>query len=155
MPAASTRKVQTETRPGARMIDTDLIPWTEFPAPGVRFKLLNLDDVNDGLTMLMQVDEGVQMPIHRHLGAVQVFTLAGRWSYDEGEIGPRGYGYEPNGVVHEPSSQTALELLIVANGPVANLDDDGNITAIIDNDVLFDLAKNNKAIGHLPPRYGA
>jgi anti-sigma factor ChrR (cupin superfamily) len=150
-PAAS--KIQVESRPGARMVDTDQIPWTEFPFPGVRFKLLNIDDHNDALTMILYVDAGIQTPIHKHLGAVEVYTISGRWRYQEGEIGPGGYAYEPNGVIHEPESETDLEMFIVAHGPVMNYDEEGNIVGIVDNDVLYDLARANNAIGHLPTRY--
>jgi anti-sigma factor ChrR (cupin superfamily) len=146
-------KVQVESRPGGRMVDTATIPWTEFPFPGTRFKLLNINDHNDALTMILRVDRGVQTPIHKHLGAVEVYTIEGNWSYQEGEVGAGGYSYEPNGVIHQPASDTDLEMFIVAHGPVLNLTDDGDIAGIIDNDVLYDLAKANNAIGHLPPRY--
>jgi anti-sigma factor ChrR (cupin superfamily) len=59
-----------------------------------------------GATYLLRVGAGEQSVLHKHLGAVEVYTVSGGWRYQEGEMWEGSYAYEPNGVIHEPEQTT-------------------------------------------------
>ena len=83
-------------RPDAILLDTDAIPWTPVPgADGQEVKLLSCDPVNGGVVALLKSAPRSQLVPHRHLSAVHVLTLSGRWGYDDQRVGPLGYVYEP------------------------------------------------------------
>jgi hypothetical protein len=87
--------------------------------------------------------------MHLHMGAVEIYTVRGTWSYQEGTLTAGGYAYEPSGVLHEPDSETEVELFIVNRGGNLYFDDDGRFTRWVDAHMLYTLAKANGAAGHL------
>lgn len=142
--------VKPASMPGALMLQADQIPWTEFPdGTGARFKLLNVDIGSGGWTTIMWFPDGVQIPMHLHLGAVEVYTIRGTWSYQEGRLTDGGYAYEPSGVLHEPDSESEVELFIVNRGSNLYFDADGNFMTWLDAHMLYTTAKANGAVDHL------
>lgn len=136
--------------PGALMLQTDTIAWTGFPdGAGGEFKLLNVDIGSGGWTTIMRFPREVEIPMHLHLGGVDIYTIRGDWSYQEGKLGTGGYAYEPSGVVHEPESESVVELFIVTRGSNIYFDAEGNFTVWLDAHMLYTLAKANGAVGHL------
>ncbi|MCC5857498.1 MAG: 2,4'-dihydroxyacetophenone dioxygenase family protein [Ectothiorhodospiraceae bacterium] len=136
-------------RAGGMMLDTEQLPWTPFALPGTYFKLLHLDDNHGKATLLLKVPDGVVTDIHRHLAAVEAFVVKGSFSYEEGTVKTGGYVYEPGGVVHQPESHGELILFVVAYGPVMGYDEQGNPAGLIDNDLMYQLAADNGAAGHI------
>ncbi|HEX3591560.1 MAG TPA: 2,4'-dihydroxyacetophenone dioxygenase family protein [Pseudonocardiaceae bacterium] len=142
--------VKATSLPGALMEQGDDIPWTPFPdGTGADFKLLNVDIGSGGWTTIMRFPQGVEIPMHLHLGAVEIYTIRGSWSYQEGRLTDGGYAYEPSGVIHEPSSETEVELFIVSRGSNLYFDEDGRFTMWLDAHMLYTTAKANNAVHHL------
>jgi len=136
--------------PGAQMLRTETIPWTPFPdGSGGEFKLLNVDLGTGGTTTLMRFPKDTRVPMHLHLGAVEIYTVSGTWSYQEGTLDAGGYAYEPSGVIHEPDSETGVELFIVSRGSNLYFDENGDFTAWLDAHMLYTTAKANGAAEHL------
>jgi hypothetical protein len=58
-----------------------------------------------------------------------------------GEAGPGTYGYEPLDVVHDHTAfPEYTELLFTNYGPIAFLDEAGEISSILDHKLLEDLS---------------
>lgn len=142
--------VRATSLPGALMLQADHIPWTPFPdGTGAEFKLLNVDVGSGGWTTIMRFPDGVEIPMHLHLGAVEIYTISGTWSYQEGTITTGGYAYEPSGVIHEPSSESEVLLFIISRGSNLYFDDSGKFTMWLDAHMLYTTAKANNAVSHL------
>ena len=142
--------VKAVSMPGAQMLQPGAIPWTDFPdGTGAAFKLLNVDIGSGGWTTIMRFPEGVQIPMHLHLGAVEIYTISGNWSYQEGRLTAGGYAYEPSGVIHEPDSETEVELFIVSRGSNLYFDENGKFLMWLDAHMLYTIAKHNGAVDHL------
>lgn len=79
-------------------IDTTELPWIPL-GPGESFKPLRLLDGDRGRALLLRLDPGTVVPLHRHLGEVHAYNLAGRRKLLETGrvVGPGGYVYEPTG----------------------------------------------------------
>jgi len=139
-------------QPGAIIVHESDIAWTSFPMPGTDFKLLHLDEANAGATYLLKVGAGESSVLHKHLGGVEVYTVSGGWRYQEGAMRPGSYAFEPNGVIHQPEQTVDedLVLFIVQRGPIQVLGEDGEThLGLIDNELLYGLAKANGATDHL------
>lgn len=136
--------------PGALMLQTHTIPWTPDPdgGPG-EFKLLSVDIGSGGWTTLNRFPDDAHIPMHLHMGAVEIYTIRGAWSYQEGELTAGGYAYEPAGVLHEPDAESDVELFIVNRGGNLYFDDEGRFTKWVDAHVLYTTAKANGAVEHL------
>lgn len=136
--------------PGALMLQTEHIPWTPNPdgGPG-EFKLLSIDPGSGGWTTLNRFPAGAQVPMHLHMGAVEIYTISGTWSYQEGELHAGGYAYEPSGVLHEPDAESEVELLIVNRGGNLYFDDRGRFVKWVDYHMLYTAAAANGAADHL------
>jgi quercetin dioxygenase-like cupin family protein len=80
-------------------LDTERIPWIPL-APGESFKPLRFLPDDRGRVLLLRLEPGTAVPLHRHLGDVHAFNLAGSGRLDTGDVvGPGGYVYEPAGNV--------------------------------------------------------
>lgn len=51
--------------------------WSNFEAPGVKVKLLTVDEEHETATMLMEFEPGAVCPAHDHQGSEQSFVLRG------------------------------------------------------------------------------
>lgn len=137
---------------GSIMVNTEKIPWLPFPLKGTFFKPLHLDDEQGKATILLRVPAGQGAEMHRHLAAVEAYVVQGSFSYEgEGTVRTGDYVYEPGGMVHEPiaSGPEDLILFVVSQGPVVGVGQDGGLLGIIDNDLIYDLAKAGNAHHHL------
>ena len=122
--------------PLACHVGIDEVPWVPNPAvPGASMRLLQAD-VERGLYVTSgRLDAGIEVGIHRHTGAVHMFTLAGAWRYLEHDYINRAgsYLFEPAGSVHTFAvlpDQGITETLSVIYGETEYLDTDGNITQV-------------------------
>jgi quercetin dioxygenase-like cupin family protein len=82
------------------MLDTEAMPWIPLGG-GESFKPLRFLAGDRGRVLLLRLEPGTIVPLHRHLGEVHGFNLSGsRKLIETGEIvGPGGYVYEPAGNV--------------------------------------------------------
>ena len=79
---------------------------------------------------------------HKHTGEVFAFTIAGRWKYLEyPEVNTAGsYLFEPAGSIHTLTVPDDVEdqtdVWFAIRGANLNLDDDDNVTSVIDAGVI-------------------
>jgi 2,4'-dihydroxyacetophenone dioxygenase len=80
---------------------TDDFPWAQW-ADGLWVKVLRASPDTGQYAMLTKFERGVELPIHRHFGAVHAFTLQGAWRYKEYDWVARAgtFAYEPPGSTH-------------------------------------------------------
>lgn len=115
-------------------LDTTAMPWIPL-SEGESFKPLRFLPDNDGRILLLRVEPGTVIPLHRHHGEVHAFNVSGsRKLIETGEIvGPGGYVFEPAGnidswmaVGDEPAiihitAYGAMEMLSDGAGPQMTL----------------------------------
>ncbi len=125
------------------------LPWSEWVMPGTWFKLLSVNRMIGGFTMLLKVEAGQQAPVHHHIGAIEGIMLEGEFGYDEdrGETG--WYIHEPAGAIHEPTTRTGFVMYASVFGPLMGYNDDGSIAGIIDAEVMYKMAVANNAADHI------
>jgi 2,4'-dihydroxyacetophenone dioxygenase len=81
---------------------------------------------------------GYLVPTHKHTGEVFAFTISGSWKYVEyPEVNTAGsYLFEPAGSIHTltvPETNEGLtDVWFAIRGANLNLDDDGNVTSVVD-----------------------
>jgi Uncharacterized conserved protein, contains double-stranded beta-helix domain len=126
------------------MLDERLTPpadmkWATL-ADGISFTLLYSSAETGRWTVLFRAEPGSFFGPHRHLGAGEYFVIKGRMTYRIGEAVEGTYGYEPLDVIHEHTAfPEYTELLFTNYGPVAFLDDKGDVASILDHKLLEDL----------------
>src|SRR6185436_6257336 len=83
----------------SKSLDPTSMPWIPL-CPGQSFKPLRFFPNDRGRVLLLRVEPGTVVALHRHLGEVHGFHLAGARKLDSIEIvGPGVYVYEPAGNV--------------------------------------------------------
>lgn len=91
----------TTTPQVSRHVDPDALPWATW-MEGLEVKILRCNIETNEYTLLVRFAPGVELPRHRHFGAVHAWTISGRWRYLEYDwvAGPGDYVHEPAGSVH-------------------------------------------------------
>lgn len=113
--------------------------WANL-AEGIDFTLLYSSAETGRWTVLFRAQPGSFFGPHRHLGAGEYYVTKGRMTYRMGEAPAGTYGYEPLDVVHDHTAfPEYTELLFTNYGPIAFLDDRGEISSILDHKLLEDL----------------
>jgi len=61
------------------------IPWIPFSHVNdkILLKYFKIDPITGEVVLLMKAAKGEGANIHRHTGTVMVYTLTGRWKYDQ------------------------------------------------------------------------
>jgi 2,4'-dihydroxyacetophenone dioxygenase len=85
-------------RHGSQALDVERIPWIPL-GPGESFRPLRF--LPGGRALLLRLDPGTLVPLHRHHGEVHAFNVSGRRKLIETDeiVGAGGYVYEPAGNV--------------------------------------------------------
>lgn len=117
----------------ATEIDT---PWVDIL--GGQLRLVHADIAQGTWIVANRFEPGMAVTRHRHTGPVYAWTTAGCWMY--AEYGVRyeagSYIYEPAGSIHTlivPADNTELtEVFFVIHGANLDLDENDNITGLID-----------------------
>ncbi len=114
------------------MTDHETQPWQPI-GPGFSLKLLHGGADEDTRVLLLRVDPGTVIPLHRHAGEVHAYNLAGsRRLLETGAlVGPGGYVYEPPGNVDSwmaVGDEPAI-VLVTVRGAMETLAEDGAVTA--------------------------
>jgi len=148
--ATSTPSANLTARLGRDFIDANTIPWTPWVMEGTHFKLLAVNELNGGFTMLLKVDPGTKAPVHAHLGSAEAFLLEGGFYYDANDAGQAGcYTYEAGGAVHEPVSPQGCIMFAVSHGPLGGCDAQGQVNAVVDCRTMMALAEAAGAVDHV------
>ena len=145
--------VKVVSKAGTYMANADEIPWTPFVFPKTFFKLLHLDEDRGSVTLLLLAEQGAPTPLHKHIGAAEIYVLRGSFSYEEGTAHPNYYVHEAGGVVHVAEADDEIMAFVVFHGPLVGYNDDGSVSGVCDCDLFYELAAQNGAVGHLPPRH--
>ena len=122
-------------------VDTDAFPFAyDYYADGLNLKLLQADIEGGMFAVRISFKPGVQLPPHKHTGAVHAFTLSGEWTYLEHVGSPSSkagsYLYEPPGSIHTlkvaDHNTGYTDVFFIIYGAMLLLDDDGNIAGVLD-----------------------
>jgi len=117
-------------KPASLPLDAGSMPWIPL-SPGESFKPLRFLDGDRGRVLLLRVEPGTLVPLHRHLGEVHGYHLAGRRELIEtGEVvGPGSYVYEPAGHVDSWRSvgEEPVVVHIASFGAMEYLDGKGGV----------------------------
>lgn len=132
------------------------LPWTPWVMEGTWFRLLNINAVSGGFTMMLKVSPHNEAPLHGHFGAVEGYIVEGDFSYpgDPGHTGD--YVYEGAGVRHVPTTgEHGLVMFAVVHGPLGGFHPDGSVAAVVDARLMYELAVSAGAAGHItkPPHW--
>ena len=127
----------TVTEPSVvRHLGEDAAPWVG--TDGMELKLLRVDLDRGTWVIRNRFAPGVRLPVHRHTGAVEGFTLAGRWRYLEYDFESvaGSYIHEPAGSVHTldvpADNDGPTDILFVIEGALLYLDEAGAVTSVVD-----------------------
>lgn len=107
------------------------LPWIPL-RDGLSFKPLRFFENDRGWVLLLRLDPGTGIPLHRHTGEVHGYTLSGTRRLDSGEVaGPGAYVHEPAGHVDSwaAAGDEPLIVFIVVEGAVEYLDGNHNVVA--------------------------
>ncbi len=127
-----------------RHVGDDGAPWVDT-GTGVHLKIMRVDLDRGTWVIRNRFEPGVQLQTHKHTGAVEGYTLTGRWNYLEYDFVslPGSYIYEPAGSVHTlnvPEDNTDdTDVLFVIEGALLNLTPDGQVESVVDAAFMVDV----------------
>jgi anti-sigma factor ChrR (cupin superfamily) len=114
------------------LVRTGELDWTTF-SEGIEYKILRTSPETGDWTLLFRCAAGAAFPAHLHYGAGEYLMLKGTMDYRMGIARAGDYGYEPLGVYHERTNFLEdSELLFTNHGPIAFVDEDMNVTTLLD-----------------------
>jgi len=131
----------TQSKPEAMQINSNDIPWVDawMGVPSLRFQLLAADVENATFTVRIHFPPGLQLPPHRHTGAVHAWTISGEWGYLEHPAAasrPGSYLYEPPGTTHTlkvgDNNTGPTDVVFTIHGAMLVQDAAGKIEAVLD-----------------------
>jgi 2,4'-dihydroxyacetophenone dioxygenase len=120
-----------------RHVGEDSAPWVDTGI-GIDLKVMRIDLRRGTWVIRNRFQPGVQLQTHKHTGAVEGYTLSGRWHYLEYDfVSTSGsYIHEPAGSVHTlhvPEDNTEpTDVLFVIEGALLNLTPDGQVESVTD-----------------------
>jgi anti-sigma factor ChrR (cupin superfamily) len=103
--------------PLSRIISISDLAWQEVQ-PGVRTKTLWEHPETKRRAVLVRIEPGAKLPLHRHVGDELVFVIEGAVADDFGVVTAGNMGYRPNGCVHTVSSPNGATALAFITGGV-------------------------------------
>jgi 2,4'-dihydroxyacetophenone dioxygenase len=110
----------------------ETLPWQPV-SPGFSLKVLRGGGDDDTRVLLLRVEPGTLVPLHRHAGEVHAYNLSGsRVLLETGEVvGPGGYVYEPPGNVDSwmATGDEPAVILVTVRGTMETLGEGGRVTA--------------------------
>lgn len=126
------------------------LDWTPWVMEGTWFKLLSINPVSGGFSMILKVEPNNVAPIHGHIGLVEGIILEGGFAYD-GDWGlAEDYVCEPAGINHKPvTGPDGMIMFAVVHGPLTGYHDDGSIAAVLDSKYMYQLAQQAGAADHI------
>jgi len=120
-----------------RHVGDDTAPWVDTGI-GIDVKVMRVDLRSGTWVVRNRFQPGVQIQTHKHTGAVEGFTLSGRWHYLEYDfVSTAGsYIHEPAGSVHTlhvpEDNKEPTDVLFVIEGALLNLTPEGQVESVTD-----------------------
>jgi hypothetical protein len=131
-------------RPNDLLIVPESLPWTRA-SPGLEFQMLNWDPASGAYAIMMRYSAGWVASTHRHLAPAEFYVVSGLMVYGAGAAPAGSFGIEPTGAVHTETRFPEDTLLLFRSaGPVAALDADRRVTAVIEGRNWFELATGQR-----------
>ena len=144
----NTVNANTPHRPA--FFDANKLPWSDWVMPGTYFKLMNINELTGGFTMILKVDPDITAPVHHHIGGIEAYIIEGEFGYgDDDRGGPGSYVLEAGGSIHQPDSPGGTVMFAIAHGPLVGYNEDGSIAVVVDGRLMYDLAKQNNVADHI------
>jgi quercetin dioxygenase-like cupin family protein len=90
--------------------------WVETSMPGLRMKILAIDQARDRVTMLLRAEPGARYPAHRHSGPEECYVISGSVTV-EGRVLRAGDFHHAEGASDHGEAWTdeGAEVLLVAS----------------------------------------
>ena len=85
----------TTTIPRSRIISIGGLAWQERQ-PGIRVKAIWEHPETKRQALMMRLEAGTELPLHRHVGDELIFVLEGEVSDNFGAVTAGNMGYRPN-----------------------------------------------------------
>jgi quercetin dioxygenase-like cupin family protein len=120
----------------------DDLPWVDA-TEGVWLKVLRVDPGNGVWVVRNRFEPGARLQRHRHSGAVDGYTVSGRWHYLEYDFFSLAGSYirEPAGSIHTldvPADNDGdTEVLFIIEGVLLNLAEDGSVENVVDGSLTL------------------
>lgn len=130
--------------------DVGSLPWLDWVMEETWFKLLNVNPINGGFTMLLKVGPNNTAPVHGHVGSVEGILLEGGFGYGEDRGRAGWYVREPGGINHIPDTDSdGMVMFATVNGPLTGYNPDGSIAIIVDAKLMYEMAAAGSAADHI------
>jgi 2,4'-dihydroxyacetophenone dioxygenase len=130
--------------------DPNTLPWADWVMPGTWFKLLGINPMTGGFSIILKVAPDNHAPVHGHLGAVEGIILEGGFSYGEDHGYAGNYVFEGAGIRHEPNTHPGgLVMFAVIHSPLCGYNADGTVAGIVDARLMYEMAAAAGAAGHI------
>jgi len=128
----------------------DELEWVDWVMPDTWFKLLAINPITGGFTMMLKVAANNKAPIHGHIGSVEGFILEGGFAYEDDWGYAGDYVQEPAGINHKPvTGADGMVMFAIAHGPLAGYNDDGSVALILDAREMYRMAEAAGAASHV------
>ena len=89
--------------------------WLVHPVPGIRMKVLSVNQASGYATLLLDVQPGTRFPPHHHSGAEECFVLSGSLFTCDRRLGPGDFVHADAGTEHaELFTEEGCRVLLVA-----------------------------------------
>lgn len=119
------------------------LPWIPWVMPETWFKLLAINPITGGFSMMLKVGPDNVAPIHGHIGSVEGIILEGGFAYED-DWGYAGYYVqEPAGINHKPvTGPDGMMMFAIVHGPLVGYHDDGSVALILDAKEMYRMAES-------------
>jgi anti-sigma factor ChrR (cupin superfamily) len=89
--------------------------WQPYPIPGIRMRVLAINEQSGYATLLLDVKPGVRFPAHQHRGSEECYVLSGSIHTLGRRLGPGDFLHADSGTDHPEmwTEQGARVLLVV------------------------------------------
>ena len=117
----------------SKIVSANDSPWIDL-APGVRMRVLRVDQASGHFTLMIRAAAGSQLPLHRHEAAAEIYILKGKGVHPQtGAFREGDYVYEDAHAVHTPVDFTEeVELFMVNYGASSFLGPDNSVLYVLD-----------------------
>jgi len=99
----------------SQIIPVSEIPWQEMAA-GLRMKKIWSHEETNRQALMVQIDAGAQLSMHKHLGNELVYVVEGAIQDEFGKLTAGNMGYRPDGCVHTVSSPNGATVIAIITG---------------------------------------
>lgn len=135
---------------GSAFLSQGDMPWTPWVMEETWFRLLSVNPVSGGFSMMLKVGPHNVAPIHGHVGLVEGMILEGGFSYEDDHGHAGDYVCEPAGINHKPTTGAdGMVMFAVVHGPLLGYAEDGSVAMVVDAKVMYEMAEKAGAASHI------